>query len=945
MQSWIALHIGALILIILLFLVYIFNRVSYYTQAYQSLGQEVGWVESLNQKLFGQLEQSNQMVYHQLINKTSDQNAARRRLWEQKIQPTLDSIQVLSASWLSAELKLKLADLDLSFKKLRKDQDVIEKLVGEEIENQYFLEGDITLPNPNASVSSITIYNRNLIDLINLIHKQFNEFRYLRQREYTQRGEELSRRTQRFWLYTGVLGLALLGLTFYTGLSIRQKIWQGLHTVRDNTRQLRRGQVPEVPLRSEREVMPILEDLQQIGFNLSQIQQIGKNVREGQLDRKIEVFSPESELGQTLSAMQDDLKRVGQRDFQRNWVNEGLTLFGNLLREYNDTQNLYDQLNATLVRYLKANQGGIFILDEKNERRPVLELKSVYAFERTRYHEKSVLPGQGLVGQAWKEKEVIYIEETEANFIQISSGLGGAQPRSVLIVPMVNNEAKVLGVLEIASFQRFAEYEIDFARRVAEMIVSAISAIKNNEKNRVLLAEAQRVTEQMRLKEEEMRKNLIKLMSTQEEMHRSQSELSGQTEAVNATLATLELSMDGKIQKANLALAQKLFYESETELLDQPYENLLPASERNAVWVYDLWEHLRQGDTYRRDIRLIDKNGQEHWFSATFTPIKNRNLKPFRVIFMALDITLSRQTILDYQGKLEAIQRSSAVIEFDTHGFITHVNERYLQLLHYTAPELLGKHHSVLVPEEDRESDEYINFWDRLARGESTQGRFCRLTKTHKRIWIWGSFGAVQNQEGKTHRIINVAHDITRQIEAETELQNQLLQAQAQQQRLQERIEQLQMQENELRERVQQQEKHKKQLYQERQEAIHRLEMLKSGLVMAEFLPDGSLLNVGGLFSDLLGYNAEEIRGMSFLALQGPQQSLAAQDNLWQKLRNGQIQTLVQYLRHKQGHEVPVFASLLPMVNTLGETYKIIQLALPLQASQKAALEALSQNV
>ncbi|NJL13057.1 MAG: GAF domain-containing protein [Microscillaceae bacterium] len=482
LQSWIALHIGALILIILLFLVYIFNRVSYYTQAYQSLGREVELIESLNQKLFGQLEQSNQMVYHQLINKTSDQNAARRRLWEQKIQPTLDSIQVLSALWLSAELKLKLADLDLNLKKLRKDQDVIERLVGEEIENRYFLEGDGTTPSASASVSSITVYNRNLIDLLNLIHKQFQEFRYLRQREYLQRGAELAKRTEGFWLYTGVLGFALLGLTFYTGLSIRQKIGQGLQTVQAQTRQLRLGQIPEPPLRSELEIMPILEDLQQIGFNLSQIQQIGKNVREGQLDRKIEVFSSESELGQTLSAMQEDLKNVGQRDFQRNWVNEGLTLFGNLLREYNDTQSLYDQLNASLVRYLKANQGGIFILDEKNERKPLLELKSVYAFERTRYHEKSISPGQGLVGQAWKEKEVIYIEETDANFVQISSGLGGAQPRSILIVPMVNNEAKVLGVLEIASFQRFAEYEIDFARRVAEMIVSAISAIKNNEK-------------------------------------------------------------------------------------------------------------------------------------------------------------------------------------------------------------------------------------------------------------------------------------------------------------------------------------------------------------------------------------------------------------------------------------------------------------------------------
>ncbi|NJL15773.1 MAG: PAS domain S-box protein [Microscillaceae bacterium] len=95
----------------------------------------------------------------------------------------------------------------------------------------------------------------------------------------------------------------------------------------------------------------------------------------------------------------------------------------------------------------------------------------------------------------------------------------------------------------------------------------------------------------------------------------------------------------------------------------------------------------------------------------------------------------------------------------------------------------------------------------------------------------------------------------------------------------------------------------------------------------------------------LLGYSAEEIRGLSYLALHSPNQSLTGQERLWQKLRSGQIQTLVQHLRHKDGHEVPFFATLLPMVNTLGETYKIIQLALPLQAGQKTTIEALIQNV
>jgi GAF domain-containing protein len=128
------------------------------------------------------------------------------------------------------------------------------------------------------------------------------------------------------------------------------------------------------------------------------------------------------------------------------------------------------------------------------------------------------------VGQAFLEREKIHLTEIPEDYSDISSGLGKARPRSILVMPLKMNE-KIYGVLELASLDDFKPFEIDFVESISEDIAMTISIIKANEETRRLLTESQTVTQQLRQQEEEMRQNFEELMTTQEEMKKRQEQI------------------------------------------------------------------------------------------------------------------------------------------------------------------------------------------------------------------------------------------------------------------------------------------------------------------------------------------------------------------------------------------------------------------------------------
>jgi hypothetical protein len=224
-----------------------------------------------------------------------------------------------------------------------------------------------------------------------------------------------------------------------------------------------------------------------------------------------------------LMAMRDKLKANAEEDARRNWATQGLAQIGEILRDTADSGLMYDKLIRFVVTYTGSNQGGLFLLNDDEENNPFLELVSAYAFERKKFITKRVEIGQGMVGQCYLEADRIFLAKLPEAYVHITSGLGGATPTCLLLVPLKANE-KVYGVLELASFKRLEEHEIQLVEKFAESIAATVSTVKVNESTRMLLERTQQQAEEMRAQEEEMRQNMEELSATQEEMARKERE-------------------------------------------------------------------------------------------------------------------------------------------------------------------------------------------------------------------------------------------------------------------------------------------------------------------------------------------------------------------------------------------------------------------------------------
>lgn len=239
----------------------------------------------------------------------------------------------------------------------------------------------------------------------------------------------------------------------------------------------------------------------------------------------------EQELKDNLTKLEAGKKE----EEKRNWANEGLTKCIAIIRNQPDLDKLCNELVSFVVKYVKANQGGLFLTNTDDSNDVFLELTAAYAFERKKFIRKRVEIGQGLLGQAYLEKRYVYLKEIPKNYVSITSGLGTANPSALLIVPLKVNE-DILGVIELASFHEFSDFEIRFIETMGENIASTLQGIKTNAITKELLASSQQQTEEMRAQEEEMRQNMEELSATQEEMSRKEAEYIKRIEELEKTI-------------------------------------------------------------------------------------------------------------------------------------------------------------------------------------------------------------------------------------------------------------------------------------------------------------------------------------------------------------------------------------------------------------------------
>jgi len=240
------------------------------------------------------------------------------------------------------------------------------------------------------------------------------------------------------------------------------------------------------------------------------------NIGKGNLDADFSPLSEEDNLGNSLLDMRKSLKNARKEEEvraseseKRNWASEGNALFSEIMRKSQDSIDAmaYDII-SNLVKYLNANQGGLFLYNETNKKDVYLEMAASIAYDRRKFMQKIIRPGDGLVGTCLLEKKKIYITNVPDDYIEVRSGLGTSNPRCVLIVPLMM-EGVVVGVIELASFVKFQEYEIEFIEKVSESIASSLYAASIN-------AESSRLSKEFRTYSAE-KKELDKLVRKQKD--------------------------------------------------------------------------------------------------------------------------------------------------------------------------------------------------------------------------------------------------------------------------------------------------------------------------------------------------------------------------------------------------------------------------------------------
>jgi GAF domain-containing protein len=345
-----------------------------------------------------------------------------------------------------------------------------------------------------------------------------------------------------YWLIA-IISINLLILVFIYWV-FKEYIIKPIHLLESNTsNQLQTSNIPKNEMGAlASQINETIEHLKDATEFVEKIGEGNLSIDYKELDKTY--VEGKNKLADSLISMQSKLKALNDEEQKRKWSNEGLAKFVDILRSSNDDiHELGNNIISSLVKYTGSNQGGLYTLNDESANNNYLELIALFAFDIKKFEKQVVKLGEGILGQAFLEKETTYLNEIPQEYIRITSGLGDANPKTILLVPLKLDQV-VYGIVELASFKDFQPHEIAFVEKLGETIASTLASVKSAQRNRNLIEQFQQQTEEMRAQEEEMRQNMEELQATQEELARKEKDYI-------ARIAELEnqVSSDGSNQK------------------------------------------------------------------------------------------------------------------------------------------------------------------------------------------------------------------------------------------------------------------------------------------------------------------------------------------------------------------------------------------------------------
>lgn len=323
--------------------------------------------------------------------------------------------------------------------------------------------------------------------------------------------------------------------------SISKYIVQPMKKLAKQVETLSFGKIPEtIVVNQGDDVGALSSAVNKMVDNIQSYSSFTEEIGKGNFEYEFKAASEDDQLGESLLNMRNQLKSVEAESKIRNWKTEGLAKFADILRISDaDLAEFSQEIITNVVKYVEAVQGAIYVLNDVNPEKPVLERKGSYAYGRPKFIEESVGPGEGIVGQVMLERKHIFMTNVPNNFMRVTSGLGEAEPTSVIVFPVMVNE-EVMGVMELASFEKFTNEQIDFLLTLSESIAATLKSAKVNENTKTLLIESKSLEENLKSQEEELRQTMEEMQATQDSMESREDELLKEIDGLKKQLRRLE---------------------------------------------------------------------------------------------------------------------------------------------------------------------------------------------------------------------------------------------------------------------------------------------------------------------------------------------------------------------------------------------------------------------
>ncbi len=348
--------------------------------------------------------------------------------------------------------------------------------------------------------------------------------------------------------------------------------------------------------------------------------------------------------------------------------------------------------------------------------------------------------------------------------------------------------------------------------------------------------------------------------------------------AIDKVQAVIEFNLDGTIITANRNFLNAIGYEL-NEIQGKHHRMFCEPQLANSQEYKNFWDKLNRGEFEAAEYKRIGKNGKEIWINASYNPMLDEKGKPYKVVKFATDTTAQKLKDVEFEGKMTAVSKSQAVIEFNLDGTIITANQNFLVTLGYDLNEIQGKHHRMFCEPKLANSQEYKNFWEKLNCGEFEAAEYKRIGKNGKEIWINASYNPIFNADGKPYKVVKFASDVTALKAKNAEFEG-------------------------------------------------KMNAVSKAQAVIEFNLDGSIITANQNFLSTLGYDLGEIQGKHHRIFCEPSEANSQQYKyFWEKLNRGEFETGEYKRISKTGKDVWINASYNPIFNADGKVYKVVKFA------------------